>query len=155
HKCPRSTQSVGNQLMIRFPRLLIIASCLFVAACDPAPDVAESRVFREVGVTFAYPSNWRVTENSEVGGGRIVYVEEPGSGLVVLTVYSDEYDVSLEEYAEVFSSNLGDALPLQLIKTQGIEGGSDSLDVRFSIGVLGASIPHTANITLHELGART
>jgi hypothetical protein len=79
----------------------------------------------------------------------------PGSGLVVLTVYSDEYDVSLEEYAEVFSSNLGDALPLQLIKTQGIEGGSDSLDVRFSIGVLGASIPHTANITLHELGART
>ena len=83
------------------------AVLILVIGCERRAEVANPKHFRDDGISFDYPGNWKVTKNATFLPGRVIVLEEPGSAIVVLRVYPAGSDVSLEQFAgEVWKNAL-------------------------------------------------
>ena len=110
------------------------------------------RHFRDAGVSFDYPGNWEITENKALPSGRLIFLEEPGSAIVILTIYGPAFDVVLEEYVDEFRQSIGSSVPFSLLRHTSFEAKAAGLDCKYSIQLAGIDVPHTANFTKHVLG---
>jgi len=140
---------------------------LFVAltlGCEAKPDISRPLSYDDEGVTFKYPGNWKVTDDSRqtVEGLEFatIVVESPGSALATISVFygGSDLDITAESFskdaeeARVSELNdmLGAAKPLaSMSKTKVSREPSrakasteEQIVHTFSISVLGESVAH-------------
>jgi hypothetical protein len=134
-------------------RLTFLGAVLALAGgCTRQADMARPRTFRDAGIVFDYPGNWKITKNETNPYGRLIFVEEPGSALAILTVYGAAFDVSLEGYAEEFRKNIGTQVPFNMLRHSSVAAREGAIDCKYSLQFAGINVPHTANLTKHVFG---
>lgn len=135
---------------------------LFSGACETAPRVAQPQSYRRQGISFDYPSNWSVTEDVAKGGDaefRYLFVESPGSAIVIVQYYRLGMDVSVEDFSADFHRRaLGETEDLVRFGTlspiaassgrtrsvRAVVAGAprDGIEQLFSVSAVGVHVPH-------------
>lgn len=126
------------------------AALVFASGCERHADISRTKTFKQDTLTFEYPQNWRVTKNQKSALARLVYVEEPGHGVVIITAYSGKQAVSLRAYTDALRSGFSKALPIGKVEKSMASGDDQKQEVAFTVNLLGVEVPHTADITLHR-----
>ena len=104
--------------MARFPnrrrkgpaaRLAVCAAALLfapiLAGCETAPELRHPESYAKDGISFRYPSNWSVTADVEApntSSYRYLFIESPGSALVMVRHHEPGIELSVEEFAAEF-----------------------------------------------------
>jgi hypothetical protein len=128
------------------PVILLLLIALALPACERPADLSKTHVFSEYGIAFEYAANWNVKERENSSAARIIYIEEPGDALVIISVFRGSARISPRGYADAYASSLSDAIPFGLVKAKVVPRTEETVDVTFT---LASAVPHTANVTLH------
>lgn len=84
---------------IKFVVLLMMT--FVIAACENGADLDNVKSYKNAELSFNYPGNWDVTEDSIVDEVRFIFVESPGAGLMKMEIYNQENAFELREFAEL------------------------------------------------------
>jgi hypothetical protein len=80
---------------------------------EPKPDVEHPKRASSNGVSFEYPGNWELEEETDNIEGivlRQMTVESPGSATAILQLMSPPFDVDLESYSASFLESMNEEL---------------------------------------------
>lgn len=86
-----------------------LVAALLVSACETTPDLEHPKPYAKDGISFQHPGNWSVTEDVTTAGvstHRYLFVESPGSALLVVLIYTPPIDESVEDFAVGFRRRL-------------------------------------------------
>ena len=134
---------------IVLPLCLAAGLLLSLAGCgDKQADTGHPKSYAKRGLKFEMPGNWMVTEDAEEDGSRYLFIEEPGDALVVIQFVDESAGLDITEYARNFAASAGEETPIGQIDASkfssvGSSHGGELLVERFSITLLGVSVPHT------------
>jgi hypothetical protein len=129
---------------------------------EPPADLSARNTYDQHGVRFEYPGNWRLAEEVTTGEGveaRLLTIETPGDAVVLIHDIRPPSAMTLAEFSSTYQQGMRDQL-------QGVTGGlleltdlgSEPLTrsllgqevagvrERYTIFVLGKSIPHTLDL---------
>ncbi|WP_144017021.1 hypothetical protein [Vibrio sp. AND4] len=82
-------------------KFLIIILSFFLMSCERGADLENTKEYSNNKVTFKYPGNWEVTEDSETEDFRFIFVESPGSGIMRIEIYNHEDSFKLKEFVKL------------------------------------------------------
>lgn len=133
-------------------------------ACNGSQPPTRQQYSKE-GVAFEHFSNWKITGDETSGTGatlmRFVTVEGPHDSLVMLTRFPGESEITLEEYAEMMASQMGQAMKdttagVEIIKMDGSKTSENNTNIggvavrgltrEFNIKLLGVNVPHRSEM---------
>ncbi len=124
----------------------LAASIVFIAfACG----VASAKGFDEYGISFSYPTDWHITENSDADDTQFISVEKEGiesSGMVAMQTLNKIYDIDsfVDAYRDSMANNdVFDDLEFSSV-TSGAYGHYSCDTFSYSMSVMG--IPHHGRI---------
>jgi hypothetical protein len=154
----------------------IVATLLaaLLIACETSPDLQRPQLYSRDGISFRYPGNWSVTEDVEKPGAskyRYLFVESPGSALVIVQYYEPGVEQSVEEFAaefhrktleevaevalgpvKAFSGHPGNAVPVHAI-VAGVR--REGIEHSYSVSAVGEQVPHRFRAFRVETGSGT
>ena len=149
-----------------------LVAALLVCACETTPDLANPKAYAKDGVSFQHPGNWSVSEDVTTEGGskhRYVFVESPGSALVMALILPPPIDESVEEFAVGFRRRLieevDDRALLEASKTSSpsevgvpvravvMGAPRDGVEHALAASSLGEVVPHRFRVFKVELPA--
>jgi hypothetical protein len=139
-----------------------LLALLLLAGCESVPEVGSPRSYSRDGISFSYPANWSVTEDVVQPGEpryRYLFVESPGSALVVVQVYEPGLDLSVQDFAAEFSrrtaeetedlARLGPLEPIRArtggaVPVRAVVAGASRVGVEqwLSVSAAGQDVPH-------------
>jgi len=129
--------------------LLPLLICLFwVIGCgETEADISSPKTHTSGELTFNYPKNWKITQDSVMPGIQNLFVETPGDALVILQSYPRGVADDLATFAKSFSASASAEMPLGEVTHSRFrdilkDGGDERIIEDFEISVLGESIPH-------------
>ena len=130
----------------------------FFSSCEKMADIGSPKGYSKGSLSFLYPGNWSVAEDEKIGGpddeSRVINIESPGDGTVMICFYDFEEDETLIEFATELSremaSELEDEIPLSKvgklnfskITIEGNSGPLEGLRNKINITFLGQKVPH-------------
>ncbi len=141
-----------------FAFLLLLAFSWFAGGCqEPPADVSSPKTYRANAITFDYPGNWRVTEDSTISG--YFFVETPGDALVTFISLPRDQAPELADYAKDHSSATRDATPVGNISSEGLTelpavDGYQWMHERLNISLLGENVPHQRFYAMRDIGEK-
>jgi hypothetical protein len=140
---------------------LLALSLLQIGCAEQRADTASPQTYSLHGVTFDYPSNWRVTGDSFSDGIHHLSVETPGDAILILLAFPAEDSPALQSFAEGFSESTRQEMPFGQIGSPSfgplkpLPDGSVSLKENFTISLLGTKTPHVRDYLRKPLENRT
>ena len=81
--------------------IVLLMMTFVIAACEDGADLDNVKSYKNADLSFNYPGNWDVTEDSIVDEVRFIFVESPGTGLMKMEVYNQKNAFELREFAEL------------------------------------------------------
>lgn len=140
--------------------LVLGLAVVFVGCGGEVADTGNPTAYAKDGLHFQMPGNWRVTEDEEVGTVRYLFVEEPGDALVVVQLRLSTDVGDLLTVAKEFAKSAKESTPIGKISASkfgalGTDGEYKTLRERFSISLVGESIPHTRDYRFRTFGDKT
>ncbi len=149
--------------------LLILAVCIFGVSCsivekviDPAKKERKqiaTKVYEKDGLSFSYPDNWNITEDTIIDKGiRHVNIEDADNSIFVIQIMSSDMTADLEDMAETFMSEVSKNVPIgkvsnikKALAERAIAGQSQTgVRRNYSITLFGEVVPHTVEFFLVE-----
>jgi len=131
-----------------------------IAACSERPaDLETKRIYEKQGLSFSYPGNWEVTEDSVNEGVRFIFIESPGAAITKIEVYPKEESFDLKEFVELDIEAIKDGMPniLDLDDNNAEEIATsingikfDGYKYEFNISIVSIDVPHIAEFYLHS-----
>ena len=137
---------------------LALALGLSLGCGEPGAQVGKPKLYSKDGVTFSYPGNWKVAEDSHQPGFRYIIVETPGDAILGIHIYPEALAMGLKEYAQWYADDTSKALPIGRITTSAfaptrMSGEFEMIKEEFSISLLGETIPHTRHFRRKQTGS--
>ncbi|MEO1270058.1 MAG: hypothetical protein AAFX99_18375 [Myxococcota bacterium] len=137
----------------------MLSGCCEQIGAEPPADIQNPKTYRKGGLSFSYPGNWTITEDSEDGGIRSVFIETPGDALMTIQVYPEASAQELKDYAKAFSEKSDENMPVIDMGSSDVtplsdEGGYTRLEETFVVSLLGVDIPHTRMYRKRACGDR-
>ena len=144
------------------PHLLLTAISflsLFVGCGEPQADLSTPKTHKSGAITFDYPKNWKITEDSVTPEIHYLFVETPGDALVILQSYPTSDADTLAEFSEEFSESATTETPIGTIAKSTFAAIPDSdgyswIEEDFAIDLLGESVPHRRLYGTRKIGGR-
>ena len=142
---------------------LLLAAPLFLglfAGCgEPQADLSTPKIHQSGGISFEYPKNWRITEDSVTPEIHYLFVETPGDALVILQSYPTGEADDLTAFSKEFSESATTEAPIGKIAKSTFSnipdaGGYGWIVEDFEINLLGESVPHRRLYGSKEIGER-
>jgi hypothetical protein len=134
--------------------LLIIS--LAIVACERGADLDNIKIYENSGVSFKYPGNWNVTEDSIVDEVRFIFVESPGAGIMKVEIYNYEDSFELREFVVLdidavlseMPSVLKVAKPDLIVNLEKEISGKAYKGLMYEIdmSILGIELPHITEV---------
>lgn len=131
------------------PIQYLMVSLLLLFGCgEKIADTDNPRNYDKAGITFKYPGNWAVTEDEQQEGFRYLFIETSGDAFIGINIYSVDDALEIKDFAqklahstqeEIQVGNIGESVLSSVEKSNGYE----ILTERYSITILGVSVPHT------------
>ena len=137
---------------------LALALSLTLSCGEPSAQVGKPKLYSKDGVTFSYPGNWKVTEDSNQPDFRYIIVETPGDAIFGIHIFPEALAMGLKDYAQWYVDDMSKALPVGRITTSAfaptrMSGGFEMIKEEFSISLLGETIPHTRHFRRKQTGS--
>ena len=144
------------------PILLLPALVFFglLAGCgEPKADLSTPKTYQSGAITFDYPKNWVVAEESVTQEFHFLFVESPGDALVILQSYPTDGDDDLTAFSKDFSESAAAEMPIGTIDKSKFADLPDAAGYSwivedFEIILLGESIPHQRFYGTKDIGGR-
>ncbi len=141
-------------LLIALPFLLLLEGC-----GEPKADLSTPKTHTSGAITFNYPKNWKITEDSVTPEIRYLFVETPGDALVILQSYPAGEASNIEVFSKKFSESTSAETPIgEIAKSTFTDipdsGGFNWIAENFEISLLGHSVPHRRLYGTKEIGGR-
>ena len=134
---------------MRLFRILLALSLLslFAGCGEPKADLSAPNTHRSGAITFDYPKNWKITEDSVNPELHYLVVESPGDAIVIFQSFPIDESNSLTAFSKEFSKSAETEMPLgkaaQSTFTDVPEvSGYKWIAEEFNINLLGESVPH-------------
>jgi hypothetical protein len=156
-------------LRVLFFIVVIVLIALVAAGCNAVEKIIDpvkkerkqivKKEYRKDGLSFSYPDNWRITEDTIIDQGiRHVNIEDSDNSLFIVQIMSFEMTVDLEEYADTFVKDIAAKIPVGNISgvtsevtNRSISGRNyDGVRRRYSMSLLGETVSHTVDFFLIE-----
>jgi len=151
----RTVSHIGLLIVLLFAT----SACQFVKKIvDPTKTVRKeitTKTYVENGLSFVYADNWRVTEDEILENGvRYVNIEDKDNTLFIVSLFTVDDSMDLDEYAENIKATLPSEVPIGKISevtslpvNRVIAGNNlEGIRHRFSMKLLGQDIPHTQDV---------
>ena len=135
--------------------LNILVLLFFISACsEDQADIKNPLKYNKSDISFSYPSNWEVTEDTEIEGVRFIFIESSGDAITKIEVYSIDESYELKEYVELDIDAFVEEMPsmitvdgdneIEEINTsiKGVE--FNGYKYEFDISVVGIDVPHVS-----------
>lgn len=141
---------------MRIVNLLLLVSLLFVGCGEPAAKIDKPKTFDKDGLSFSYPSNWKVEEDSHELAARYVSIETGGDANTTILVFH-ESEQTLQEFADEIGASLKEGLPItgrvSEAHSKTVQGKKfDGIKDLITASVLGDPLEFTAEFYLLEQG---
>lgn len=142
--------------------LKLLFLLLSLSACVEKPaDIKNRLQYKNDGISFFYPGNWEVTEDTVVEAVRFIFIETPGDAIMKIEIYPIDQSFELKEFVELDIEALINRTPeiLNLAKDNEIAEVKTSirgieysgLKYELGISILGVDIPHVSEFyALHS-----
>lgn len=142
------------RLFLSLPLFAVLSGC-----GEPQADVTDPKTYRAGGITFDYPKNWKIDEDSVSPEIHFVMLGSPGNAVVILQSYPTEDADDLPTYSKAFSDIVEKEVPIGKIKEpQLVElpaaHGYQWIEEAFEITLLGLSVPHRRLYGAKEMVSR-
>lgn len=144
-----------------------LAICIAALACQSVEKIIDARkkpqkeiitkVYEKNGLSFSFPNNWQITEDTILEDGRrLVNIEDSDDTLFIITLLKSGYSIDLGEYSEDFIKGLASNIPIgkvsmvksseadRIINDQKYKG----IRKKYSVTLVGEDIPHTIDFFL-------
>ncbi|MEO0453356.1 MAG: hypothetical protein AAFY98_04380 [Verrucomicrobiota bacterium] len=143
--------------LLLLPGFLFLS--LFAGCGEPQADLSTPKTHRSGAITFDYPKNWRVTEESAASEIHYLFVESPGDVLVILHSYPADGADDLTAFARDFSESAATETLIGKIERSKFTDMPDTAGYSwivegFEINLLGESFPHQRFYGTKEIGGR-
>ncbi len=141
--------------------LAAVLGLLAATGCERKADTAHPKSFDAEGLAFRYPGNWKVsTSTKEISSAhlRVITVETPGDGLVMVEEFRPALPIDLKEFLGTMVDEMRKELagktkgilslerPRTTPVTRTILGAPrDGLRYQFELGVLGEKVAETTD----------
>lgn len=161
--------------MDRLRRLVLVGSLLFTPlACglfgEPKPDIADAQRHTGAGLTFQYPGNWETeVEQDQVNGITVTMItasSKHGNAVAIVQQFQPLPEIDPDQIVLDFFTGIREAIPGVATVTRLDDGVAPTIHrellgveregrkLRYSIEVLGESVPHTVDMIFAELEDR-
>ena len=132
--------------------LLVVLLGATLGCSEKRADVDDNERYKRNGISFDYPGNWKVTEDTEIDGFRYLFVETPGDAIVKVEIYANKDSFSLLDFVhldiESFNSEMKGIFKVgeksEIAATKKTVGNNvfDGYEQKFDITILGVEVPH-------------
>lgn len=144
------------------PLLLLTALSflsLFTGCGEPLADLSTPNTHKSGVLTFNYPKNWKITEDSVTPEIHYLFVETSGDALVILQSYPTGDANTLAEFSKKFSKSAATETPIGVIAKSTFAAIPDSegyswIGEGFDMNFLGVSVPHRRIYGTKKIGGR-
>jgi hypothetical protein len=120
---------------------------LFAGCGEPQVDLSTTKTHRSGAITFDYPKNWEISDDSLTPEIHYLFVETPGDALVVFQSYPIDEANGLTDFSKAFSKSAATETPIGKVVQSTFSAipeasGYEWIEEEFSIKFLSESIPH-------------
>ena len=140
--------------------VLPLALILALTACgESAADITHLQTYSQHRITFSYPGNWKISEDSVTSGVRQIYFDTPGDAMIVLQFQPDDQMSPLQKLVQIYSDAFAESTGTMLQITSGQRTpvkespNHQSMTETFTVTVLGTGVPHTRHY--HRISMNT
>lgn len=125
---------------------LVILSLL--AGCgEQQADLISTKSHQSGSISFSYPGNWKITEDSTVVEIQNLFVETPGEALVILQSYPVDIADNLTTFSQSFSFSAADETLIGDVSESTFTDLSNKsgfvwIEEEFHMTLFGETIPH-------------
>ncbi len=130
------------------PQLIMISAAILLTGCDePEADITVSQTKQSGHITFSYPKNWKIAEESITPKIQYIFVETPGKALAIIQSYPVEQADDLITFSKDFSASASTEMPAGKIESSEFSklpdaNGYSWIREDFKVSLLGQSVPH-------------
>ena len=135
--------------------VLGVARSLLAACYERLADLDKPQTYQQDGISFVYPGNWKVTEDTTIEHARFIFLESTAEAIIKVEIYPIEESYELEEFVELDIESLQAEYPkifnisnshsVSPIVTPLSNIDLDGYQYEFTISLLGVDVPHVSN----------
>ena len=145
--------------------ILILFGLLVLIGCEktePPAKIDKPVSYDHQGVKFQYPSNWKVTEDTQENNIRYLSIDSPAYAVSQIIILSRAEALKLKNFAKEFSSSINKEMPLgktkhsvfspiqRHIKKSVFHGIKEKLNINIAF----ISVPHTREYFRQDINNR-
>ena len=138
--------SAKNRRLFRILLALSFLS-LFSGCGEPQADLSAPKTHRSGAITFDYPKNWKITEDSVEPEMHYLFVESPGDAIATFQSFPIDESRSLTDFAKEFTESAKTEMPLLKVAKSTFTdvpevSGYEWIAEEFDVSLLTESIPY-------------
>ena len=125
---------------------------------EPKADVSSPATYSHKGLEFQYPGNWTEGEEMDMFGVLQAGAESSGSAIAIVHKFPAIAADDISTYAKDFGEGIKEAIPVGNVSAfnRGAvrkQGEYESIQMDFSISLMGETVPHQCNIYRKVVGS--
>lgn len=118
---------------------------------EPKADISSPATYGNKGLEFQYPGNWIEGEEMDMAGLLQTTVESSGSAIAIVQKFPATVADDISTFAKDFGEGIKESIPVGKVsafKRGAIQkqGDYETLQMDFSITLLGETVPHQSTI---------
>jgi hypothetical protein len=131
--------------------ILYIFLTLFLFSCltgcfEEAADLSEPKSYGANQITFQYPKNWQITDDSFSPAVHNLFIQTNGEAIVIVQSYQSDIAEDLKTFSKNFSESAKSETGLGKISVSKLEAipessGFESMKEEWELTILGESVP--------------
>jgi hypothetical protein len=138
--------------------LVLLLAVVGLSGCERKARTDKPKHYDRQGVSFNYPGNWKIAEDSSELGIRSIEIETPGDAILIIQVYPAPLDDDLRTQAATFAEamreegtglvSIGPSKSGTVKKWRGYE----RLSEKFTISAAGEAVVHKRAFLRKKVG---
>lgn len=135
--------------------ILGAALSVLPACSERLADLDKPKTYQQDGVSFVYPGNWKVTEDTTIENARFIFLESTAEAIIKVEIYPFDESYELEEFVELDIESLNEEYPkmFNISNSHAVSPTVTSLanvdlegfKYEFTISLLGVDVPHVSS----------
>ena len=130
----------------RYPSLIFFLCC-FAGCFEQTAKISEPKGYDSNQISFEYPQNWEITEDTYTPIWHNIFLETPGDALVICQSFRSDLAEDLDTFAKSFSENARTETPIgkfsnSVFKTMRKETDHEWIYEQFDLSFFGEVVPH-------------
>jgi len=124
---------------------LFLFSCL-TGCVEEAADLSEPNSYGANQITFQYPKNWQITDDSFSPAVHNLFIQSNGEAIVIVQSYQSDIAEDLKTFSKNFSESAKSEIGLGEMSVSKLEAipessGFESMKEEWELTILGESVP--------------